>query len=259
MTDDPMQPRPRQSILLRWHRWVGAGAAIIILIVAVTGVLLNHAETLSLRRSVVDAPIILDHYQINPKSEPVSFRTSHGWVTWLANNLYVDGIHATENAGSPVGAVTNDLMIVAAARAQIILLSADSALIERIPQQSLPGPVRTIGSSPDGQTIIETDVGRYAADPDLLKWTETDVKTQWAQPSDPPPEIHDKVLESFRGARISADRLILDIHTGRLFGAWGPFIFDLAAILLVFLTVSGIVNWIRYLRSERATRRSPQQ
>ena len=44
---------------------------------------------------------------------------------------------------------------------------------------------------------------------------------------------------------LTLDRVLLDIHTGQLFGSGGRYLTDLVALLLLWLVVSGIVTWAR--------------
>lgn len=47
----------------------------------------------------------------------------------------------------------------------------------------------------------------------------------------------------FRGRILPWERVILDLHSGRIFGPWGPWLMDAAAILLLFLAGSGVSIW----------------
>ncbi len=54
------------------------------------------------------------------------------------------------------------------------------------------------------------------------------------------------VSEELRGKGINLEKLILDMHTGKLFGMPGTLVSDLAAIAMIFLTLSGLYNlWRR--------------
>lgn len=54
------------------------------------------------------------------------------------------------------------------------------------------------------------------------------------------------VDEELRGDGINLEKFILDLHTGKLFGISGTLISDLAALAMIFLTLSGIYNlWRR--------------
>lgn len=47
---------------------------------------------------------------------------------------------------------------------------------------------------------------------------------------------------------ISIDRLLLDIHTGKIFGIPGRYMMDLVAIALLWLLGSGIYSWVRRVK-----------
>jgi len=53
-------------------------------------------------------------------------------------------------------------------------------------------------------------------------------------------------LSPARNQTISWQRVVLDMHSGRWFGPLGPWIVDLAALVLLFLACSGF--WIWYSR-----------
>jgi uncharacterized iron-regulated membrane protein len=42
--------------------------------------------------------------------------------------------------------------------------------------------------------------------------------------------------------------VILDLHSGRLFGRIGVWLFDIAAILLILLALSGTLIWMKRKR-----------
>jgi uncharacterized iron-regulated membrane protein len=44
------------------------------------------------------------------------------------------------------------------------------------------------------------------------------------------------------------ERVILDLHSGRFFGKLGPWLFDIAALLLILLSLSGAWIWLKRRR-----------
>lgn len=54
---------------------------------------------------------------------------------------------------------------------------------------------------------------------------------------------------------LTADRVLLDIHTGRFFGAIGTLIVDIATICLLFLTGTGFYIWLRSKSEKRKKRK----
>ena len=53
----------------------------------------------------------------------------------------------------------------------------------------------------------------------------------------------EKLLIAYRGNGLKLERVILDLHSGRIFGQYGVFIMDAAAIALLWLSLSGMWVW----------------
>ena len=53
------------------------------------------------------------------------------------------------------------------------------------------------------------------------------------------------LLESFRGRGLTLERVLLDLHSGRIFGEYGTYIMDAAAVALLWLSCSGLWVWWR--------------
>jgi hypothetical protein len=49
----------------------------------------------------------------------------------------------------------------------------------------------------------------------------------------------------YRGRVLTLERLMLDLHSGRLFGLGGTWLMDIVAALLVILAASGMWLWSR--------------
>ena len=66
---NPCPHRQRCRFFLKWHRTLGIIAAGFIVLVAVTGILLNHNAALGLQQQEITHPWLLDHYDINAVSD----------------------------------------------------------------------------------------------------------------------------------------------------------------------------------------------
>ena len=49
----------------------------------------------------------------------------------------------------------------------------------------------------------------------------------------------------YRGRVLTLERLMVDLHSGRLFGLGGTWLMDIVAALMVVLAVSGLWLWTR--------------
>ena len=61
--------------------------------------------------------------------------------------------------------------------------------------------------------------------------------------------MRQNILRQYRGHGLSLERLLLDFHSGRIFGPAGVVIYDLLALVLGFLAISGLVLFLRGRRN----------
>lgn len=230
-----------------WHRRLGLLTAVFVLLLAVTGMLLSHADDLNLADIRLGGPVIDAWYDRGPKTEPVGFPTSLGWLIWQDGRLYLDGRAMSAHLPRPRGALAAGGLLAVAAEQEVLILTETGALVERMNGASLPGPIQQLGKSPNGGLIIRTAAGLFAAERDFLSWSaRTDTEVAWVEPaSSIPAQAMSAVRDARSGDGVSLQRLLLDLHTGRIVGAWGAYVMDAVALLFIILAVTGIVFWAR--------------
>jgi hypothetical protein len=124
----------------------------------------------------------------------------------------------------------------------LVLLGPDGEIVERLGIPSLPGRLERIGAI-GGRIVAATAAGHAVADPDLITWQPTKATPQWSTPQETPAALRERLFSAERGPGLSAERVLQDVHSGRIFGRWGPWVMDAAAILFVILAVTGITCW----------------
>ncbi len=232
---------------LKWHRVLGLGSAVVVIFLSITGIVLNHGTTLDLDRRTTDSQWLLNWYGLAHEGDIVSFAAGDHWVSWSDDHLFLDGRAVAEHTAPVVGATQFDGMIAAATGDEVFLLTVDGNLIERLTDAALPGAVSRAGRDSQSRMIIEAGGGTYVAKNDFAGWAPVDDGSQveWQNPSPTPADIRRKVLVDYRGTGLPWSRVLLDVHSGRIFGAWGPYVMDAAAVILLILAVTGFVNWRR--------------
>ena len=239
----------RRYRALSWHRRLGLTALVLVALIAATGLLLNHTESLGLDRGVVTNEWILDWYGVAPKRDPVSFATSGGWVTWVDGHLFLDGQQIAEDVGEAKGAVAMGEIVAFAGESEVLLFTGEGELIERMGMESLPGTVSAIGRNPGKYIMLQTAAGRFRSDEEFVSWKAADNESEWSRPAPLPEPVRERVLTAYRGHSLPLGRVLLDIHTGRIFGSFGPYLMDAAAVCLVILGITGVINWVRGFRA----------
>ena len=236
--------RPRT--LARWHRRLGLVAAVLVLVLAISGLLLSHAAGLGLDRVSVHAPWLLRHYEIEPRSPPRASKTAAGWLVWIDGRLFLDGRPLVRGFGIPLGTAGLEGMVAVAAEAEVLLLTPEGEVIERIGMESLPGTIEAIGHA-SGDAIAVLSGGQVHLTRDFLDWeAKPGAAVTWgAARTELPKTVRTRALAAWRGEGLPLTRLLADVHSGRFFGAIGPYLMDAAAIALIALAISGLVIWTR--------------
>lgn len=255
-------PRSSRSIrarrsLYHWHRYAGLAAALLAVVLALTGLALNHADTLRLSHRHVGAGPLLAWYGI-AAPRPVGYLAGTRWVSGLDKRIYLDRQPVPQAIGPLVGAVRSGSLLVVAAGGELLLLTLDGEPVERLTRaQGLPTGLEAIGTDAAGGLLIRTPAGTYQADLERLEWHGAPAlePPRWARPGTVPEGLQAALRRDYRAHILTWERVLLDLHSGRFLGSWGIWLMDAAALLLVFLAASGAWLWLRQRRKRQAHRR----
>jgi hypothetical protein len=250
----PPRKDRRRSLrsLYVWHRWIGIACALLVLWLAVTGILLNHSTRLGLDRAYVHAPWLLRMYGISPQPPATGIPLAGHWIAQAGDQLFLDAKPVTGLQGRLVGAVTLSGAILVMSSGHAVMLTADGELIESFGPEALPGPIQAVTQS-GSRVLVRTTDGVYAGDETLLGFEP--YAGHWpgaasdAQPL--PPGIARAIVAAGGGIKLSGERVLTDLHSGRLLGRYGPWLMDLASIGFIVLALTGLWLWWRYRRTRR--------
>ncbi len=234
-------------LIHRWHKRIGIVSAVFVIILAVTGIALNHTEELGMQDNFIQNQLLLDAYNIKPKAEPQGFQIDNHWVTQLGERIYFDQKDLSGQTGKLIGVVSVDDFIVIAIDDYLLLVTDTGEVIERLAgSEGVPQGMQAIGKSTSGQAVIKSAYGDLFADFDNADWQEAqEENVQWSEPDQIPATLKDELLEIYRGTGLSLERVMLDLHSGRIVGNWGIFLMDFMAILFLLLAVSGTWMWLK--------------
>jgi hypothetical protein len=227
-----------------WHRKAGLWLSTPVILVVITGIILNHGSGLNLDSNLVSNPAILSWYGMEPKVAPKALRNNELWATSLDGSLYVNGVNIAKDVETITGLGTLDSFFVVSSSSHLYLLDKDSLqLVEKLGSESLP-PGRIIASAVQEQSLLlDTSQGSFRAEADIVSFSADARQSISALAfSDLSEEEYKNVLEDWRGRGLSLSRVLRDIHTGHFFGSLGVFVVDLAGLALMFLVGTGLYN-----------------
>jgi len=234
------------------HRSLGAGAAIFVIFMVLSGLAINHSNGLGLDQRHVSPPFLLSWYGLGEPEHIHSFATGSDWLSFAGSQLYLNG-NFVSSVSNGVGAVFNGNMLIAAGRDELLLIDRDGKLIERLPwDPSDTGLIESIGLLEDGIVVVKTVDQLWLADAELLSWKRAEnsiASPAWSLPEPTPDTLNKTITRQYRGDGLSLERLLLDFHSGRIFGSLGILVYDLLALVVGFLAISGLVLWLRGRRN----------
>jgi hypothetical protein len=239
--------------LWRWHRRIGVLAAVFVLLLAVTGITLNHSPQLGLDHRLVSASWLYRLYG-DTSSAPVAYRLGNAWLSRTADGrLYLDTREVATCEGDLVGAASVGELLLAACTRELVLLTDGGELLESNGAgMGLPVPLAGIGLVGE-RVALRVAGGWRLADLDQLDF-DAPVPAGATVAQQTPAALPASIRAAIPApeAWLSWERVLLDLHSGRLFGAAGVALVDAVGVLLVVLAGSGLAMW--WLHRRRVTR-----
>lgn len=230
-----------------WHARVGVLAAMFFLALVLTGVALNHMAAFGLGSRMVASSWLMHWYGLHAGVPTQGFAVGSGYFVSDSQRWVMDGQTLPAAAQPVVGAVeAGGLRYIATATA-LHLYQPDGRLLDKVDDAALPAvPIERIGVA--GPRLVVQSRKSLFSTADGLSWQSAEqAPVAWAAAGPLPHDVRQRVEPLFAPA-LPLERVLLDIHSGRILGRYGPLMMDLAALVLGVLSLSGI--WI-YWRSWR--------
>jgi hypothetical protein len=230
--------------LRRWHARIGFAAVLFFLVLAVTGFVLNHGGDLSLDTKYVHAAWLARWYGLKAEGPRQAFRSGRHALVAANGRWLFDGQLFGEKFPQPVGLVELPDMVVVASDAALYLYREDGGLIDRLERSALPAmPVHAIGSS-EHKLALRTGSGVFLS-AEALSWQPAQQQSiVWSAPVELS-AAERSAYEQALAPGVSVQQLLLDLHSGRFAGRYGPLVVDALAALLTVLSLSGAWLFLR--------------
>jgi len=213
--------------------------------------MLNHTDSLKMNEVSVESDLLLNWYKLNPKGKPTGYKTGNNFISQWDHQLFFNSTALINNKSALLGAVATNDIIALALNKSILLLNTTGEIIEHIDMSFKFEPIKKIGLVNQSVAIQTLDNKVNIADKDILNWQPAgNIEVNWSTPVELSSSQQQSLKKTFRGNGLSLERVILDLHSGRLFSAgWGIYIMDASAIIIILLSLSGF--WIWWARSQK--------
>lgn len=226
-------------MFLRWHRRIGVVAAFFVLVLVVTGILLNHAHDLGLDKAPLQNDWLRGYYGLAPTGRAtVRYPLSNKEIVIRDGRLHVDAAPLTD-CPRFVGVMETQGQVLVVCADRLVLLTPNGELIDQADSlRGIPSGLSAVAKQGDdillrqGQDSLGVNLADLSVHPVAAR---QDVR--WQQTAS---------LDSGNAAEgITWQRVIQDLHSGRLFGTVGVWLVDAMAIAMAVLALSGALLYFR--------------
>lgn len=234
-----------QRDLSVWHRSIGLVAALFIFFLVVTGIVIQHSDALNLPVKHLSNSWLLHYYGIKPN--PItSFDTGEQVVSHAGETIYLSGNPIPAKAETLHGAVVLHGDIVIATSDLVLVCDSIGQVVDEITvQDGLHELPLGIALTEHDTVVIRGASTHWEAGAGLATWYEfRKSDPEWMVPSATPPDLKEMIEAYDMSSQISWERFLLDLHSGRFLGKYGVYVIDVASILILILSITGLVLWV---------------
>lgn len=251
-TPDPRQEgSPPRPAVRAGHRLLGLIGAVFLIVLVITGIATQHPTALGLDQRYVQSRSLLAWYGISAPDIAVMYVDQSIDYAQLEDRIYRGQRQLDEVEGELRGvASVTGVSLVATSRG-VWLYDAHARFIDRFDP---PGVPLRIGTN-DHAALLETSQGTFLADADLLSWSAADAPlANWVSATQPTEAQTHTLQNRYLDEVLSWERLLIDLHSGRLFGGLGPYVVDAAALVLLLAAITGLLLAARSRRPSDSDR-----
>lgn len=245
--------KPRTLISL--HQKIGLTAIIVVIMLSATGIALNHTESLQLKKTGVSQAWLYEWYGLAlPEFKtshhiPATEMSSDTWVTQFDRDIWINEQKFAQGQLQFAGATHYGFAIVTSEKT--LLVTPELELIDQLanPSGSIEAAIQI-----NPLTLKLNDQTHWQLNEALTTWVQTSSTLALSDNSNTrelPSALKKVIEEHYSSLGLNWERVLLDLHSGRIFGPLGVWIIDLFAVLLIVLSVSGYYMY----RNKRPRRR----
>lgn len=231
----------------KWHRRLGFAAAIFILNLSVTGILLNHYQSLSLHESYIKSSLILNWYGIKAPQLANCQSVPDFEVCMIGEQSYINSHHWKDNGGELLLLEDMVMGVVLVTGNSVDWFTKDGQLIDSVSITDVVSSGAIAATISNDVIHIQTADGHYLWDDAAFNWKSSSDAVAFEEPLIK--AINDNKLDflqqEYRSRQITQLKFVQDLHSGAIFGLSGTVFTDISGLILIWLVLSGFLTWYR--------------
>lgn len=242
-----------KQLLRRWHRNVGLSSCLFVIVVVITGLLIQHAHTLNFDQKHISSAWLMNVYGISLPERQLAFVDGDNALVQLDNLLYINEQPLISCDEPVLGFVTLDAeQLLVLCDDSLVVASSKAEVLERITAAyGLPEQLSAIVVQTGVLLLQQKDGHEFRFDIKNLVVTPHQIDTLAASIEWSEPVVgfdFQAYLALYQGQGLTWERVLLDLHSGSIAGDMGVFIVDIASLLFLFLALSGFWIWLKSIK-----------
>lgn len=236
----------------KWHRRIAVASALFVVILLVTGILLNHTEGLQLDSHFSQSSLLRKAYGLPATLDIQAVEIEQRIISQFQDTIYLNEQAIDVCPGDLVGGIALDNVVgierslLIACSSGLLWLDSNGEYLDFISVDTFnSASINALGTNASNQPVIDT--GNRLSQISLDDLSSTNIESQdvsWSQLQAVDAATAKRLTDSYYREALSWEQIVLDMHSGRLFGgAFGVFLMDASAIILLLLVISGLYMW----------------
>lgn len=253
----PQQKKNLTAVLREWHKRAGLFAFFFLGWLGLSGIFLNEASDLDLNARRVGWPWLMAIYGLHAEPPASGLGSGGHWLAIAGETSVLDGKPLAQPLDAPLGLVAapepgvpDKLMLYAAQADSVVLLRADGSRVDELRMPPLPiAAIRRIGLVPGhpASIAIQGSDTAYQSDDEGESWKPVAATAvEWSVRQPLPQPVRAALLPYSRPS-VSVQQILVDAHSGRLFGRFGTYVVDAVGLAALVLATSGV--WMMWRTS----------
>lgn len=258
-THRPSSARPKRNLLAtlrEWHKRIGLFAFFFMGWLGASGFLINQSASWGYDTVRIDWPWVMALYSLHPEPPPTGFRAGDRWLAVTGDYTLIDAVPLADRIGEPLGLVAGGaperpLLFVATAGSLVLLTPQGERYDELVPPILPVSTIRRIGTTTAGAIAVQ-DLDAFQSTDGGDVWTPVDPgEVRWSS-AERLPDAERARLLPYSKPSVSLEHVLVDAHSGRLFGNIGAWVINFVGFAALWLAVSGVWMWWRIRQNRRA-------
>jgi uncharacterized iron-regulated membrane protein len=248
------QPKRNLTMVLRdWHKRAGLFAFIFMGWLGFSGILLNQSASLGFDTVRIDWRWLTAMYGLHAEPPSSGFSASGHWLASVGDKTVLDGKPLSTAIEVPRGFASGGTLaptLFVAASDSLVLLSPTGNRLDELRSPTLPiSAIRRIGIVKNSGKIAIQDLDAFQSADDGETWTPvTPTDVEWSNVGKLSDDQRSKLLP-FARPTVILEQVLIDAHSGRLFGHVGPYVINTVGLAALWLSCSGV--WMMWRTSRR--------